>query len=78
VEEILTKEQISVNRACKIVCMTRSMYYYSSKRDDDVVVEKLNELAEQYPTRGFDTYFGKIRLLDLVGIENVYFGYNVI
>jgi putative transposase len=65
VEEILTKEQISVNRACKIVCMTRSMYYYSSKRDDDVVVEKLNELAEQYPTRGFDTYFGKIRLAGL-------------
>lgn len=65
-EEILTKEQISVNRACKIVCMTRSMYYYSSKRDDDVVVEKLNELAEQYPTRGFVTYFGKIRLDGLI------------
>lgn len=26
------------------------------------MIEKLSELSEKYPTRGFDTYYGKIRL----------------
>lgn len=45
--------------------MTRSMYYYSSIRNDEAVIEKLNELSEKYPTRGFETYYGKIRLAGL-------------
>lgn len=66
VEEILEEEEISVSRACKIICMTRSMYYYTSVKDDEPIIEKLNELAEKYPTRGFDTYYGKIRMEGLV------------
>lgn len=54
VVEMVIKEQISVNRACKIVSMTRSMYYYSSKKNDEAIIEKLNELSEKYPTLGFD------------------------
>jgi putative transposase len=38
------------------------MWYYQSIRDDSEVREKLTELAEKHPTRGFDTYFGRIRL----------------
>jgi len=45
--------------------MTRSMFYYSSRKNDEVVIEKLNELSERYPTRGFETYYGKIRLAGL-------------
>lgn len=45
--------------------MTRSMYYYVSKRNDSEVIDKLNELSDKYPTRGFDEYFGKIRLAGL-------------
>ena len=41
------------------------MYYYCSKRNDDEVIEKLNELSEKFPTRGFEEYFGKIRLAGL-------------
>jgi len=37
------------------------MWYYTSKRDDVPVMDKLNELAEDLPNRGFDTYFGRIR-----------------
>ena len=37
------------------------MWYYQSKKDDSSVIDKLNELAIQYPTRGFDEYFNKIR-----------------
>lgn len=41
------------------------MYYYCSKRNDDEVIEKLNQLSEKFPTRGFEEYFGKIRLAGL-------------
>jgi putative transposase len=37
------------------------MWYYKRRKDDREVIDKLNELAEKLPTRGFDTYFGRIR-----------------
>ncbi len=37
------------------------MWYYQSCRDDRDVIDKLNELAEKYPTRGVDNYYGRIR-----------------
>lgn len=42
------------------------MWYYQSKKDDAEVIDKLNELAEQHPTRGFDEYYSKIRNEGLV------------
>lgn len=39
----------------------RSMWYYQSKKDDSEVIDKLNKLAEELPTRGFDEYYGRIR-----------------
>ena len=38
------------------------MYYYSSVKDDQEVIDRLQDLAERYPTRGFETYYGKIRM----------------
>lgn len=46
--------------------MSRSMYYYTHKKDDQSVISKLIDLAARYPTRGFQTYFGKIRLEGLL------------
>jgi putative transposase len=34
------------------------MWYYQSTRDDQPVIDKLSKLADQHPTRGFDTYYG--------------------
>lgn len=42
------------------------MYYYESVKDDTMVIDKLNELAENKPTRGFPYYFGRIRNEGLV------------
>lgn len=42
------------------------MWYYQSKKDDTEVIDKLGELAEKYPTRGFDKYYYKIRREGLV------------
>lgn len=53
--------KISIKRGCKVINLHRSMWYYESKKDDTQVIEKLNELAEMLPTRGFDEYYGRIR-----------------
>lgn len=37
------------------------MFYYSSSKDDTEVIDKLKELADSKPTRGFPYYFGRIR-----------------
>ena len=65
-EGILKEENVSVSRACNLVGLPRSMYYYHSTKDDGPVAQKLNDLADQYPTRGFDTYYGKIRMEGLI------------
>lgn len=53
--------KVSISRACSVVDLHRSMWYYQSKRDDSEVIDKLNELAEQLSTRGFDEYYNRIR-----------------
>lgn len=63
--QIIEEEDISISRTCKIVNLSRSMFYYQSIKDDSEITDYLNLLAEQYPTRGFDTYYGKIRLAGL-------------
>lgn len=37
------------------------MWYYESRRNDQEVIAKLQEMAEKLPTRGFDAYFGRLR-----------------
>ncbi|WP_084399509.1 hypothetical protein [Pseudotamlana agarivorans] len=48
-------------RACKVAGLSRSIWYYHSKKDNSEVINKLTELAESYPTSGFDEYYYKIR-----------------
>jgi putative transposase len=52
---------ISIVRACKIIELDRSMFYYQSIKDDTVVENKLREYAAKLPTRGFPEYFKRIR-----------------
>jgi putative transposase len=59
--EIVKSYAVSIVRACQIVTLDRSMYYYKSTRDDSVVEEKLRWYATHYPARGFPEYFKRIR-----------------
>ncbi len=38
IEGVLEAEGSSVHRACKIVCMSRSIYYYAHKKDDQIII----------------------------------------
>jgi putative transposase len=57
---------VSIKRSCSVVALHRSMWYYQSKKDDQAVIDKLSELAEKLPTRGFDEYYGRIRQEGLI------------
>jgi putative transposase len=59
--EISKEESISISRACSILSLNRSMFYYKSSRDDGEVIALLSEWAEKKPTRGFWYYYGRIR-----------------
>ncbi|MCF2521145.1 IS3 family transposase [Dyadobacter sp. CY351] len=60
-EEIVREHNIAVSRACKIVNLVRSQYYYSSKRDDSEVIESLQDLAFKHPSYGFRKLFAYLR-----------------
>jgi putative transposase len=59
--EIKEEEKISIARACKIMSLDRSMYYYDSIKDDSEVENKLREYAEKLPARGCPEYYKRIR-----------------
>lgn len=58
---LIQEFKVSIGRACKVVGLSRSMFYYQSIKDDTEVISKLESLAKDLPTRGFDDYFGRIR-----------------
>ena len=51
----------SIERACRVVSLHRSMWYYVSKKDDTELEVLLGELADQLPSRGLDEYYGRLR-----------------
>lgn len=55
-EDIVKDERVSITRACQTVSLSRSMWYYKSIKDDTAVIDKLIEMSEIKPNRGFDYY----------------------
>ena len=53
--------QVSLGRACDVMDLSRSVYYYQSKKDDHAVIGKLQGLAEKRPTEGFWKMYFRIR-----------------
>jgi putative transposase len=52
---------VSITRACKTSGFSKSQFYYQSRRDDSEVIDKLNDLVENKPNRGFPYFFNRIR-----------------
>jgi putative transposase len=44
-EEIVREMKIPVSRACKIVSLPRCQFYYQRAKDDQEVIEALQDLA---------------------------------
>lgn len=60
-EWIVAERKVSVSRACKIVSLPRSQFYYDSLKDDKDVIEALQGLAFKHPSYGFRKLFAYIR-----------------
>lgn len=58
---VIATHHISISRACRVVCLPKSMYYYIKKKDDTETIVKLRELADKHPTEGQDLYYARIR-----------------
>ena len=63
IQELVYDQGIPVSRACKLITLPRSQFYYSSKRDDAEVVDSLQDLAFKHPSYGFRKLFAYLRLL---------------
>lgn len=50
-----------MSRACKLVALPRSQFYYNSAKDDAEVISALQDLAFAHPTYGFRKLFAYIR-----------------
>ena len=72
--EIVKEYNIAVSRACKIVDLVRSQYYYNSRKDDSEVIESLQELAFKHPSYGFRKLFVYLRNQESPGIIKRFIG----
>lgn len=53
--------KVSITRACATLGMPKSVFYYSSVKDDSAVIDKLNQLVEVKSRRGSPYLFNRIR-----------------
>ena len=60
-EELVADYGVSVSRACKLLSLPRSCFYYRSSKDDQQVIAALQELAEAHPAYGFRKLFAYLR-----------------
>ena len=48
-----------------MIQVQRSLWYYRRRKNDSEIIEMLTALAQEFPTRGFDKYYGLICLAGL-------------
>jgi putative transposase len=60
-EEIVSERKIAVSRACKLVSLPRSQFYYNPIKNDTDVIQALQDLAFKHPSYGFRKLFAYIR-----------------
>ena len=60
-EYLQEKYEVSLCRACEVMSLSRSVYYYQSQRDDHSVITKLQTMVDKRPTEGFWKMYYRIR-----------------
>ena len=58
---MVREERLPVSRACKLISLPRSQYYYKSLKDDTAVIGALQKLSADHPTYGFRKLFAYLR-----------------
>ena len=60
-DDIVATHRTSLKKACRIMSLPRSVYYYRSVKDDSEVIRKLEDLSSRYPRRGCDKFYDMLR-----------------
>jgi putative transposase len=60
-EELVVQRAMKVSRACKLLGLPRSQYFYKSKKDDQQVIDALQKIAADHPVYGFRKLFAYLR-----------------
>ena len=58
---LTNKFDSGVEKCCRVMRISKSSWYYKSKKDDSDVIVELERLVGQYPNRGFDNYYNRLR-----------------
>ncbi len=61
-QELVHEYGVPVSRACKLISIPRYQFYYETKKDDQSVIEALQDLAFKHPTYGFRMLFAYLRI----------------
>ncbi|QMU27244.1 IS3 family transposase [Adhaeribacter radiodurans] len=61
VEEVYQQPQAGISRACRVLSLSKSVYYYQAVKEDQPVEEALRQKAEQHPREGFWKVYVRLR-----------------
>ena len=53
--------EAGISRACRVLNLSKCVYYYKSKKNDTAVEEALRQKAEQHPREGFWKAYHRLR-----------------
>ncbi len=60
-EEVAKESQCGISRACRVLKLSKSVYYYQSKKNDEPVENALGQKAEEHPREGFWKAYHRLR-----------------
>jgi putative transposase len=59
--KIAKEIECSISRACRVLKLSKSVYYYQSKKNDEPVENALGQKAEEHPREGFWKAYHRLR-----------------